>query len=190
MIECLEILPHTRRERQEEIVSGMQGNFDMIKWIEIMLDVQSREMWRKRLLGVIKGEKNWRPKVESECDPRRKINCAFRGPWSWKNIETEMIRCCELSMYQSCENRNIEKGRGFHRRKKLTRSPMCICKFSYHRFSPSLHYFVHFVIKWKEKKQIIFLYTRIILLFARHTTPLYFLIPQRSNIYFVVHEFI
>ena len=60
-----------------------------------MLDAWNREVWRNRLLRVIKGEKT----VKSGYDPRRKKKgVPSEGPEVEKHIESEMIRCFELAL--------------------------------------------------------------------------------------------
>ena len=80
--------------------------------------------------------------------------------WKKNDEEAEMIRYYELVLYQSRESRT--------KKKQFTEDSLSpgvyILAISW--LSTSLHYFVHFLIKRKEMKQIIFLYKGIAVCFG------------------------
>ena len=73
-----------------------------------------------------------------------------------KHKEAETIRCFDLLLVTAKQNK-VKKKKRFAKDSYL---PACVY-LSCPRLSPSFNYFIHFVIKGKEKKQIIFLYEKL-----------------------------
>ena len=147
---------HTKRDRWEEIVLRKSGE-SMIKCLEIMLGAWSREVWKNRLVRVIRDEKINSLKLKV---------CIIPEERSWgeylmkslnlkKHIEAEMIRCFELALYQSHKRRTMKQG--------FTADSISLSCSLTLSFTPPFHTF-HNIRKRKEADYI-FIYKRCCCLF-------------------------
>ena len=91
------------------------------------------------------------PKVESRYDHRKKNKgCLVKAPVVEKHIEAEMIRCFELALYHSCENKAKKK-----RFTEILYLALYVY-FKYSRLSPPTPSFRTFHNKRKRKKILLY----------------------------------
>ena len=136
----------------------------MIKCLEIMLDVCSREVWRNRLVKVEEIWRNRLTKDKSGYDPRRKKK---RGPCEspefGKHIQAELIRCFELAMYQSLESRTKQKGKEVSQKNHTI---ITVCEhFSHLWVTLTLSICIFKVIKKNMKRSWLYFYTSALFFF-------------------------